>query len=480
MSYTIYSFQVHYIPLVDNRENIEYNLRKNNLRRGIFVADAENDIKMIIELMQNSVKKNYARAEGSKFANAGLAEAFNAFFDKFIMDNNAHAMDTNAAMDIIGNVESVKLMLETVSEQKEVVLAANESVDALIESVNTNGAAIREINSFVDIAVDKSRDSIKDINDSMGFVDASFGKVAQINSQIMAVYEHVGKITEIIAAVKNISRQINILSINASIEAARAGEAGRGFGVVAEEVRRLAGVTDVSAERINEQVEILQRDITNITNTVANTTKDLNQSKEMVGQTVLEIGSIFDSMRQINTQMATVFEANEKENQIINNFISDVKQISIYANDLFAYCNKTGEDMYKISRAVDRVRGRIARDQANLPASDWLKIFATDHLIVTWRLYNFMAGFEKIEIRHVNNFKTCKLGLWFTENQPRLGNNPDFAQMGELHKALHERAADCFTAFSKGDAQKATSYFNECNTILSKLIATLEKLENVA
>jgi uncharacterized protein Yka (UPF0111/DUF47 family) len=103
------------------------------------------DILMLIELMESSIKGKRPLADVSRFKNRKLAETYNSYFNKFINDNNTHTIGLNNAMNLIGNMENVMKMLETVGEQKVEVEKTANSVDELVTTVDVNSRAIREI-----------------------------------------------------------------------------------------------------------------------------------------------------------------------------------------------------------------------------------------------------------------------------------------------------------------------------------------------
>lgn len=439
-----------------------------------------NDKSLLMDLMTRSIENKRTHVNEDKFEDKELAQTYKAFADKFIEGNNTNAMDLNTAMNIVGNVESVKKMLETVGQQKEAVTLVNTSLDELFEILDINSKAINEIDSYVESAYSNSLESVKHANESMDVVDNSFDKMESVNEHMSGIQEYTGKIYDIVVTVKNIARQINMLSINASIEAARAGAAGKGFAVVAEEVRRLAHITKNSAESIDETMQKLQDDINSIMVTVKTTTEQLNQGKELVSQTVTEISGISKNMKSINGQIDEVFDVNKKQNVIINNFVDEVKNISEQSSDLFTYCNQTGSDLFKISRAVDLVRGNVARKQANLSRKQWLDVYKTDHIIFTWRMYNMIAGFETLKLDMVSNHKTCKLGLWYySVTDQTLKNNKSFMDIDTHHRNLHKCAVACVTACNENKLDAAMNAFNDAMPILGNLLDCISRVQEI-
>lgn len=441
---------------------------------------AADDDAHLIELMKNAIENKHEFADEDNFADKELALAYNEFVNKFINGINRYTLDLNNTMAIVGNVQSVKKMLETVEIQKDSLKEIMTSIDNLSDIINDNAKAVKMIDTYVGGAYENSLKSAETVNESMEFVDNSFGQISNINDQIKLIRDHTKKIYDIVTTVKNIARQINILALNASIEAARAGKAGKGFAVVAEEVRRLAEITKSSADSIDDTVETLQADIGVITETVETTTEQLNEGRELVNNSIKDMNDISGSMENINKQINDISVSNKKQNQIIGGFLSEVKHISDQSNDLYRFCNETGFDMYKISRSVDAVRGHLARKQANLSRVEWIEVYQVDHIIFTWRMYNMVAGFETLTIAQVSNHKTCKLGLWYySVLDEGIRKNKDFIEVDYYHERLHKFATQCVQLCNEGSYLDAMQKFNDAIPVMNALNDSLEKVKTL-
>jgi methyl-accepting chemotaxis protein len=152
-------------------------------------------------------------------------------------------------------------------------------------------------------------------------ISASSSNIEMLNSKTVDI----GQILEVI---KSISEQTNLLALNAAIEAARAGEAGRGFAVVADEVRNLAHRTQASAQQIQSMIEGLQVDardsVTTMTESQSHSAESVtiaNQAGERLGSMTLRIGEI-DGMNQ------SVATATEEQTSVIEALNMDISEIN--------------------------------------------------------------------------------------------------------------------------------------------------------
>ncbi|EOV7449195.1 Methyl-accepting chemotaxis protein CtpH [Vibrio vulnificus] len=176
-------------------------------------------------------------------------------------------------------------------------------------------------------AVDSGNEAVSALEDVSQQIQNSVSSTAESIEQLKTFSLDINSVIEVIA---NVSEQTNLLALNAAIEAARAGEQGRGFAVVADEVRNLAAKTQQSTENIKSLIERLQSKAEETNIEMNNNLQLVNNSQkavEMVTDSFRVISDSVNAISDVNTLVATASEEQSAVSLDISNNIDNVSQV---------------------------------------------------------------------------------------------------------------------------------------------------------
>ena len=261
-----------------------------------------------------------------------LAGWFNRFLDKLqpiIAEVKRSVQDARGTADQSAAIATqTSAGMEQQYRQVDQVATASHEMSATAQDVARSAAQ----------AAQAARDADQATRDGLTVIDqttTNIGHLAADMSTAMAQVEGLAanseKIGSVLEVIRGIAEQTNLLALNAAIEAARAGEAGRGFAVVADEVRNLARRTQESVEETRLVIEQLQSGTEDVVGSMGNSYRQAQGSVEQVGQAVTALRQIGDAVTVIsdmNLQIASAAEEQSAVAEEINNNVATIRDVT--------------------------------------------------------------------------------------------------------------------------------------------------------
>jgi len=217
----------------------------------------------------------------------------------------------------------------TQHQETESVASAIEQMTATIQEVARNTTDVAQASQ---IAFAKSSAGQESLDNGATALQNLVLGVASTNENMQTLQLKSNEIGHVLVVIQEIAEQTNLLALNAAIEAARAGEAGRGFAVVADEVRTLAQRTQTSASEIQTMISSVQQAAQSATHNMARCEEQVTLTADLSEQTQQNFVEIIESINVINTMMERVSAAAEEQAQVtdtVSESISAISEMSI-------------------------------------------------------------------------------------------------------------------------------------------------------
>ncbi|WP_432443513.1 methyl-accepting chemotaxis protein [Pseudomonas batumici] len=202
-------------------------------------------------------------------------------------------------------------------------------------AINELGAAAQEIAQNAALASQHSSEARSLAEDGQQVVEKTITAMQQLSAKISdscgnieTLNSNTVNIGQILEVITGISQQTNLLALNAAIEAARAGEAGRGFAVVADEVRNLAHRTQDSAQQVQKMIEELQVGAREAVSVMTDSQRQSESSVGIANQAGERLGSVTQRIGEIDGMNQSVATATEEQTAVVESINVDITEIN--------------------------------------------------------------------------------------------------------------------------------------------------------
>ncbi len=292
-----------------------------------------------------------------------LAMSYNRFAEKMRqIISNVRMMTVRIATEAVQvktRVESAAQDARAQGEMTEVVFSASSESTLAIDSVSSS---TQSISSSTNANLEIARGSLGEMKDIAGKINAVSEKLLQFNHTVEDLSRRSESVRKIASLIREIADQTNLLALNAAIEAARAGEAGRGFAVVADEVRKLAERVNTATEEINGNINGMIALVSNTRaeNEVINA--DVGQTRDVVDRSAKQFEFMVGDFEMTGEQLLQIASAMEElsaTNAQVHENVTAIHDLSSTVADNMQKSERLAIDLSKGTEAVQELVSRF-------------------------------------------------------------------------------------------------------------------------
>jgi aerotaxis receptor len=261
-----------------------------------------------------------------------------------------------SAKTVDSESSKVKSEIDTLYSEVEMAVTATEEMTATIQEVARNSSTTSSAADDSKVNVNAGKDSLAKTKNA---VDELATAMQNSSSIVEQLNEDSTKIGSVIEVINGIAEQTNLLALNAAIEAARAGEQGRGFAVVADEVRALAGKTQESTSQIRQMIDVLQNSAEKAVSSMSSSHEKINTGVEQIDSLAVQFDTILENVENISDMCIQVATATEEQSTVAEEINRNIHNINKVGQHTISKSESVGESNRKLMHSVNELQDMI-------------------------------------------------------------------------------------------------------------------------
>jgi len=359
------------------------------------------------------------------------------------------------------------------------IIQVSSTSQELSQSIVEIARSASRASSVAEEAMGVARDGKEHGDEAIAMVGGMTSVTRDLGGMVDKLNTRVGEIGDIISVIEEIADQTNLLALNAAIEAARAGEQGRGFAVVADEVRKLAERTVKATGEITGKISAVQDESGQTARSMDEAVGQVEKTKEGIFRMGDALGLAEASVKKARDEIMQIATAVEQQSTATEEITRTIEDSSRISGEIFREAREVLMEIDSMTGIIDDLRASFLGINTRGAKKMILNLAKGDHRLWVNRVAAHINAKARLDASKLADHTTCRLGKWYYgDGMEACGNSAGFKSLEGPHKKIHALGREIVTAYDGGDAGKAMEMFAEMEAVSKDIIGRLDALQH--
>ena len=360
------------------------------------------------------------------------------------------------------------------ASQANQIAAAAEEMSQTINDIAKNASSASEISANAMDMANTGKEIAQGAVATVNSVHISTVGLAEMIDKLNTKSADIGNIVTVI---KEIADQTNLLALNAAIEAARAGEQGRGFAVVADEVRKLAEKTIKATNEITSEIRSVQDESAQTTKRMSETAEEVIKADQSIKEVMSALERMTEAVSNANDKITQIAAAVVQQSSAAEEVARNIEVTSSIAKGTENMSADVLKGTERIVKVVEELTKSFAGFKTVGSAAAMLEIAKGDIRSFMYKVGDAVNGRRAINEAELDHH-VCKFGKWY-ENEGRmmLGHLASFGKLSVVHEKIHALGKEAVRSVKAEDG-RATAIYSELTSVVKQIQADIDVIKS--